>query len=295
MNNKLKTALLSLFVCLLILFTMPISAFAEGSSSAAVSIGSASGKAGDTVVVSVNLNQNPGLIAMSLDVNFDAKQLELVSVSDSKILNNSYFSNDYSGNSYRLYWEDGLSTTNNNATGTIATMTFRLKEDCDKATVTVSGTGHNADVQAVSVNGTSGTITNSSPKVTTTAASTTKAPSTTAKPSTTKPSTTKPATTTKKATTTAAFTLSTNPGNTYPVDYEPTTEEATTDSVLELWDITTEEATTMTEIAESTTELVEEQEHEKLPRTKLILIVLIICFAIVGVAVIVSMLKKGRR
>ncbi len=269
-----------------------------GSGSAAVTVGSASGKAGDTVTVDVDLNKNPGVIAMTLDVNYDEKQLELVDVKNAGVLNGYNSPSTYGGGSYRLNWEDGLSSTDNNGTGTVARLTFKLKEDCDKASVNVSGKGYNADVDTVSVSGSSGTITNTNPTTTTTT-TTTKA--TTTKPTTAKATTAKAttakATTTKSSATRSAttpYTRSYNEQNTYPVDFELTTyeEESTTD-LLSLWETTTEYWTEpVTE--ESTTELVEEKEGTSLSKTKLILIVLMACFAIVGIAIIISMVRKSK-
>ena len=263
----------------------------SGSGSASVSVGSASGKAGDTVTVDVKLNDNPGVIAMNLGVDFDSNQLELVGVNNTGVLNGFSSPSDYSGNHYTLNWEDGLATTNNNGTGTVATLTFKLKEDCDNASVNVSGVGHNADVNTVSVSGGKGTITNTAPKTTTAAPTTT---TTKAAASTTKAPA---ATTTKRAAATSAMTRSYNQQNTYPVDYmltepETTAEESTTD-LLSLWETMTETTTMLTTMEESTTEL-EDQPRTPLSKTKLILIILMACFAIVGVAIIVSMVRKSK-
>ena len=306
-KNTLKLILMTALCIILCVAAMPFCASAEDATekaadpfsttaastpgNASVSVGSASGKAGDTVTVNVDLTQNPGVIAMQLNVGYDEKQLELVNVSNSGVLNGYNSPSTYGGGSYTLNWEDGLSSTNNNGTGTVATLTFKLKEDCDKANVTVSGKGHNADVNTVSVSGASGTITNTTPTTTTT---TTKP--TTTKPTTTKPSTTKPATTKSSATraTTVPYTRSYNEQNTYPVDFElSTTEEESTTDLLALWETSTEYWTEPT-TEESTTELVEETKGTSLSKTKLILIVLMACFAIVGVAIIISMVRKSK-
>ena len=307
-KTTIKLILMTALCIVLCVAAMPFSVSAEGTSetaadtttttqaflstpsNAAVSVGSASGKAGDTVTVNVDLTQNPGVIAMQLNVGYDEKQLELVNVSNSGVLNGYNSPSTYGGGSYTLNWEDGLSTTNNNGTGTVATLTFKLKEDCDKASVTVSGKGHDADVKTVSVSGGSGTITNTNPTTTTT----------TTKATTTKPTTTKAAaTTTKKAATTTRtattpYTRSYHEQNTYPVDFEiSTTEEESTTDLLALWETSTEMWTEpVTE--ESTTELVEESKGASLSKTKLILIVLMACFAIVGIAIIISMVRKSK-
>lgn len=311
-SNLFKLILMTALCIVLCVAAMPFSASAEDASekdtttttkislfdppadtsgSAAVSVGSASGKAGDTVTVNVDLTQNPGVIAMQLNVGYDEKQLELVNVSNSGVLNGFNSPSTYGGGNYTLNWEDGLSSTNNNGTGTVATLTFKLKEDCDKASVTVSGKGHNADVNTVNVSGGKGTITNTNPTTTTT----------TTKPTTTKPTTTKP-TTTKSSTTksrttryeTTPYTRSYNDENTYPVDFElSTTEPESTTDLLDLWQTSTMYLTeAITE--ESTTETAKEKEGSSLSKTKLILIVLMACFAIVGIAIIISMVSKSK-
>ena len=298
MKSVLKTRILPILVCMVLVFAAtPLFASAEGN--AAVSVSNASGKAGDEVTVNVNLTENPGVIAMNLNVNYDPNQLELVSSSNAGVLN-GYCSAAPSGNSgsYTLNWEDALASSNNNGTGTVATLTFRLKEDCDTASVNVSGVGHNYDVEAVSVSGGKGTITNTNPTTTTTTTTTTKP--TTTKPTTTKPTTTKPMTTKSSSTrayTTASYTRSNNPDNTYPFDFDPTTEEESTTDLLNLWESTTE--WTMTETTEeSTTEAITELEQNNgttLSKTKIILIALMACFALIGIAVIISMVRKSKQ
>lgn len=310
--NSIKLILMTVLCIVLCVAAMPFSVSAEDSSepavvdplattaassgNASVSVGSASGKAGDTVTVNVDLTQNPGVIAMQLNVGYDEKQLELVNVSNSGVLNGYNSPSTYGGGSYTLNWEDGLSSTNNNGTGTVATLTFKLKEDCDKASVTVSGKGHNADVNTVSVSGARGTITNTNPTTTTTTTKATTTKPTTTKPATTKSSTTK-ASTTRSSTrsSTPVLTRSSNENNTYPVDFEleTTAEEESTTDLLALWETSTEMWTEPT-TEESTTELVEENKGTSLSKTKLILIVLMACFAIVGIAIIISMVRKSK-
>ena len=311
-KNTIRVLFLFLMCGMLMFAALPFTAAAEGTAS--VSVGSASGKAGDTVIVDVKLSDNPGVIAMNLGVDFDSNKLELVGANNTGVLNGYSSSSDYSGGHYVLNWEDALATTPNNANGTVATLTFKLKEDCDSATVSVSGTGHDANAQAVNVSGGRGTITNTNPPSTTSttaAASTTSGSgtqSTTANSGTSttnssSTSTTKAATssTTKRVTTTAAYTRSYYAQNTYPVDYqvevvtEPeltTVEESTTD-MMSIWEMMTEPTTLMTTTMETTTE-VEEQKGAGLSKTKLILIILMACFAIVGIAIIVSMVRKSK-
>ena len=291
--KRMIFTLLSFLLCAVFLTAaLPVSA----DDGAAVSVGSASGKAGDTVTVNVNLSENPGVIAMELNVGYDEKQLELVGVNDGGVLNGYASPSSYGGGSYTLNWEDGLSTTNNNGTGTIATMTFKLKEDCNKANISISGKGHDADVNAVSVSASGGTITNTEPKTTTTKPTTTK-------PTTTKPTTTKKVTTTAPATrhtTTSVYTRSYNEQNTYPIDFEiPTTsveEESSTTEVLDLFEEITESTTLPETTFEETTapEVEKENVFGKLSKTRIFLIALMAGFALVAIGVIVSMVRKSK-
>ena len=97
MKHFMKLAMMTILSLLLLVCALPFSAAAEGS--AAVSVGSASGKAGDTVTVNVDLTQNPGVIAMNLNVNYDEKQLELVGVNNSGVLNGFNSPSNYGGGS----------------------------------------------------------------------------------------------------------------------------------------------------------------------------------------------------
>ena len=285
-NSKIARSFCFIIAALIAFSSLVFSV--NAADNAVVSIANASGKAGETVTVSVDLSQNPGIIAMELNVAFDSSKLELVSASDAGKLNGYGSSSSYEGSSYTLYWEDGIATANNSATGTIATMTFKLKENCDKADVSISGVGYDTDLNTVNVSASGGTITNTEA---TTAPTTTKP--TTTNPTTTKPTTTKPSTTKKTSTTKKATTTKNNIVEFETEEIISTSEESTTD-FLSLFETTTEESTTEAVTEESTTEP-EDEGGSTLSRTKIILIILMACFAIVGVAVIVSMVRKTKR
>ena len=72
---KRVSALLLTFLMLLSL--MPVSAFAaEGE--VVVEAGSATGKPGDTVDVTIKLTENPGIIGLNIRIGFDDTVLEIV-------------------------------------------------------------------------------------------------------------------------------------------------------------------------------------------------------------------------
>lgn len=130
--KKLLSCVLTL-VLLCALLAVPAQAAGSGSLSAS----SASGYRGDTVTVDVYLNSNPGLITMKFQVSYSAN-LTLVSVSNSGLLNGWTTPAPTISSPYTLRWADSLSTTNNTATGKLATLTFKINENAKAGTETVS-------------------------------------------------------------------------------------------------------------------------------------------------------------
>ncbi len=119
--------LLSGIVILILTITMfafPVSAAGNGT----LSLSGAEGKQGDTVTVNVNLNSNPGLITMRFTISW-GDGLELANVSDAGLLAGWTQPAPTISSPYTLRWADSLSTTNSGATGKIATLTFKIKEN----------------------------------------------------------------------------------------------------------------------------------------------------------------------
>ena len=95
-----------------------------------IKIEDVTGVAGETVEVKVIISNNPGIIAMSFDVEYDTSKLKLIKVEDKKLLgtSTSVFGKDISANPYRLCWDD-LSYSNNEQNGVLATLTFKILEN----------------------------------------------------------------------------------------------------------------------------------------------------------------------
>ncbi len=85
-----------------------------------LSISDVTGEAGETVEVEVEISNNPGIIAISFDVEYDSRKLKLVKAEDKKILGTStaVLGKDLSANPYRLCWDD-LSDSNNEQNGVL--------------------------------------------------------------------------------------------------------------------------------------------------------------------------------
>lgn len=84
---------------------------------------------GESVKVDVVISNNPGIIAMWLDVSYISEYMTLTSVEDKGLLNGQTLSPNLTNNPYRLIWGDDTALENNTANGTIATLTFKVAEN----------------------------------------------------------------------------------------------------------------------------------------------------------------------
>ena len=190
------------------------SAFAGASGT--IRVGSAEAEPGTAFDLPVEITENPGLAALSLELTYDASKLELVSVTDCKILGSSVYlgGKDMNLVPYTMNWDD-LADTNNTGTGNVAVLSFKAKEDASGSTEVKVAVNQrstfNIDLTEVPFTAESGTVTfkrAAQPAVTTAAPATTVKPVvTTAAPATTvqpEVTTAAPATTAKPVVTTAA-------------------------------------------------------------------------------------------
>ena len=115
-----------LLMVVLVLATFSISAYAAGNGT--ISLSGAAGKRGDTVNVNMTLDSNPGLITMKFTIAW-GEGLELTGVSNGIVLAGWTTPSPTISSPYTLRWADSLSTTDNTATGKIATLTFKIKDD----------------------------------------------------------------------------------------------------------------------------------------------------------------------
>ena len=119
MKKIFSVMLILMLLCALL--AMPVSAAGSGS----LAMTSASGGRGETVTLSVNLNSNPGLVTMTIRVSYDTSVLKLTGVSNTGKLVGTQLNPTY-GSPYTISWVDGAATSDNTATGTIATFTFQI-------------------------------------------------------------------------------------------------------------------------------------------------------------------------
>ncbi|MDR2711547.1 MAG: dockerin type I domain-containing protein, partial [Clostridiales bacterium] len=93
-----------------------------------ISVGNATGKAGDTVVIPISLLNNPGITVMRLSVAFNNEALRLVKVEDQSKLNGAMHP-PVSNSPYTLSWSDPFATANNTFSGEVINLHFEILED----------------------------------------------------------------------------------------------------------------------------------------------------------------------
>ncbi len=115
---KIRTMLLALVTAVLLCSTFAFVAVANADLE--LSASSVSCMPGETVTVTVNIDQNPGIYYLSIYLNYDTEALELISVqNETTILLTA---------GYAYIWTAG-GTNNYTGTGALATLTFAVKED----------------------------------------------------------------------------------------------------------------------------------------------------------------------
>ena len=121
----MKKRILSLVLSLLLLIsTVPLTALATTTPAFVVS--EAVGHPGETVTITVSTQNNSGICSFALEVAYDANALELVSSAAGEFAG-IVFSMDTTYNPYTLNWANTVNP-NNTTNGTIATLTFKIKE-----------------------------------------------------------------------------------------------------------------------------------------------------------------------
>ena len=148
-------------LCLLALLAAPIGG-AEALPS--ISGGTAAVHAGDTVSIPVTIVDNPGVIALRLQVSYDADALTLTAVKDAGLLGKTVHSASTATRPFILYWNNPVAEENYQGNGTLATLTFRVNPDAragDYAVTLSCGEEDavNADVDPVAFSVSDGVIT----------------------------------------------------------------------------------------------------------------------------------------
>lgn len=128
-KNRFSITAILLTLCLVLGQLIPITASAT-TNDPTISISNTQGYAGETVDVTVIMENNPGLVAAVLTVEYDSKVMTLTGVTDGGILGAQVHSDVYES-PYSLSWMNFTATSDYTNSGVIATLTFKLSEDVE--------------------------------------------------------------------------------------------------------------------------------------------------------------------
>lgn len=142
MKIKWKNILALLMICSMVLGGIRVTANAEDIGN--VTVGTACGKAGDTVEVEVNLVENPGIVSLYLAIGYDANVLQLNSVTNQGLLPD-YQSGALTNNPVAVSWEDPVTTVDHVQTGTLVKVSFTILDNAKPGDteITVGQYGNN--------------------------------------------------------------------------------------------------------------------------------------------------------
>ncbi len=163
LKNKRKTdakKTLSVFLAALLLVSVLCVGIQADGGTMRLSVSSASGVRGDEVTVSVSITSNPGIAVLNFDISYDTNVLELPNGSKSGTCTGLSGASFETGRFADYAWVDAANST---YTGTILTLTFKIKDTAALGASTISlgsrTLAGNYDEEPVTCSVSTGTIT----------------------------------------------------------------------------------------------------------------------------------------
>lgn len=95
------------------------------------------GNAGEIVDVKLNIQNNPGITALSLEVAYSSADLELISVNDGGLFQDAISTGNISANPQHISWY-AADSQNKDDSGTLAILRFRLRENAICSRINIS-------------------------------------------------------------------------------------------------------------------------------------------------------------
>ena len=112
-------------ILVLIMFIPQTLLVATAATKAKISVSKVEAGPGETVKVTVNISNNPGVTSVLLRIGYDESVFTLTNVKDGGILGSTFHSNKYK-NPYTLSWANDTAKTNIKSNGTAVTLTFKV-------------------------------------------------------------------------------------------------------------------------------------------------------------------------
>lgn len=130
----MKRILPMLLVCVMLLTSLPLHAFAT--TVAMFTIDKTTAECGEETTVAINIRDNPGIIAFSIKITYDTERLELVNVGEGDF-KGLHTSQSYAASPYIISWSDATSP-DNKTNGTVASLVFKVKDDAEAGDAQIS-------------------------------------------------------------------------------------------------------------------------------------------------------------
>lgn len=120
-------------IAVILVFSLILGAFVltNAASLLVTSVSSVECEPGETIVIPILLDNNPGFVSMSLSVTYDTSALTLTFCEYTDLIGGSVHSTNYTS-PYTLTWENDLLTSNITKTGVIAYLTFLVSKDAEE-------------------------------------------------------------------------------------------------------------------------------------------------------------------
>ena len=118
-----------LYVLTLVMLLSCVTVGAAAAETGVISVENTQASVGSTVEVDLNVTQNPGIISVYLTMTYDQTRLELVEVKETGFVGDPLHSQYITDYPYNLNWDGGALPANVTATGTLATLVFKVKDD----------------------------------------------------------------------------------------------------------------------------------------------------------------------
>lgn len=136
-------------------------------SQAVISGTNITGKVGNEITVDLNLDENPGLVSMMVEVDYDKDVLEYKGASNGDVFPTDSFlpPNESEDDGKVLSWQNSALKENINTTGKLATLTFRIKESAPAGETSIGFICDKSQNEALNVLGESIAVVTNAAKV----------------------------------------------------------------------------------------------------------------------------------
>jgi hypothetical protein len=104
----------------------------------AIHVSNETGKVGETVEVSISIENNPGITDAQFSVSYNASVLKLTGIVDGGKLGQATHTSAWSSNPYPATWWNPLSSTDFDSDGVIAKLRFEMLSEADRSPVTIT-------------------------------------------------------------------------------------------------------------------------------------------------------------